>query len=612
MSSLSSASAGDGCPDFEFDTHGRQGIGVAQPQSGVDYPLVRPSADVRYLIADLQLQFDDPGMYEGVPFTPPFRLHWLYGVGCTGPDAACKISSSSLSQSSMSGSMGISSESLSSAYDGDVLDIDFCPTHAQDLTIVDSEGRVVFHSPEAAEFYSRAWGARLHVYEWRDPRLGCCLLAVHTKWPVSQSDFVPAHYPLNFFPIDATLDERTIFRLPKRVRSLTVVLDNLARTPVNFVAGYNMELVTQAPNDTVDRGLRHVTQVRFNATPGAGLGIFPGCDPQPLVIRRINGQPPTDLGDFYMAATDCYWIRQPTRLLSTNPRETLPQISLPPGNVPTAGLPDPAAGTAKNLPGWPTNDDPRYAHLQIGNDCEPCCDCDDYVAVGRYMNRTRDKYQVLGERFEDIRDLYHENIARWLQARECFHRRPLRIVLQAQLCPFLDVVIQFCNQSDECRLGVELVVDFTTSPVGGIGEEVPGFTFITGAQSKPGRRSTKTERYEMGGAWPQFSAYFDAVNPGQSVHAKFRLRFADCGLAEQSSSLSMSSMGAAAIPGAGMVPYAVTGVLTGTIDGNPILVYGNENGSESSGMLVEASAEDTDTLNCPAGPGSTLAPDCCK
>lgn len=593
--SSSLSSAGAECPDFEYDPHGRQGIGVAQPQSGIDYPLVNPSADVRYLIADLQLQVDDPGMYGGTPFQPPFRLHWLYGVGCTGEEADCLTSLSSETEISLDSD------------DGDVVNADFCPTHAQDLTIVDRDGRVVFHSPDAEEFTSQAWGDREHVYQWRDARLGFCLLVVHTKWPAEQSDFEPRHYPKNFFPLDATLDERAVYRLPKRVRSITVILDNLARTGVDFVAGHNMELVTQAPTDTVDRGLRHATQLRFNVTPGAGRGIFPGCDPAPLLLRRINGVAPTDFGDFYLAATDCYWVRQPTRLISTDPRVTYPQIGFAPGNVPTANLPDPNAGTAKNLPGWPLNDDPRYAHLQLGNDCMPCCDCDDYVNVAEYMNSIRDQYHTLGNDVENTRDLYHANISRWLEARECFHRRPLRIFLQAQVCPFLDIVVQFCNQSDKCRTGVELIVDFSTSPHGGVGTEVPGFTFITGAQSRPGRRSTQTERYEMGGSWPQFTAYFDAINPGQSVYAKFRLVFDNCGIAPPESSTSSESSEQAEPTSDGTVPYAVTGRLTGTEEGEPVLVFGNEeNSSESSGMLVEAVAIDTETLNCPPGPGSTF------
>lgn len=581
------------CPPFEFHSHGRQGIGVVQPQSGTDYPLIQPSDDVRYLIADLQLTFDDPGRYDGEPFRPPFRVHWLYGVGCEGDELSCSSTSSM---------------SLSSASVGDV-DAEFCPLHAAEITIVDADDRVVFHSPLADEYMERDWGDRLHIYEWRDNRLGCCLLTVHTKWTLDLNP-VPRYYPTNFFPDDATLDERSWMVLPKRVRSLTVVLDNLARTAVDFAAGYNMELVPEGP---VTTEFRRVNKIKFNATPGAGLGIFPGCEPQPLYIRRINGVGPTTAGDFYLAATDCYWVRQPTSVVSTDPRLTVPRISRAPGSIPEENLPDPDAGTSKELPGWPPDDDPAYAHLQIGNDCKPCCDCPDYVDAGNYLNRIRDQYDRLGIEFENTRDLYHANRERWLAARACIHRRPLRLFLQAQHCPFLDVAIQFVNQTGECLTELELTVDFTTSPQGAEGTEVPGYTFISGASKRTGRRSNKTEKYKMEGVWPQFSAYFDYVDVGQSVNARFRLRFEDCGELPGNSSLSSMSGDSEG----GKIPVSVTGVLTGTNKGESVKVIGRggeilSSSSFSSGMLVDASDTDTETLNCPPDDGESFQqPACC-
>jgi len=147
-----------------------------------------------------------------------------------------------------------------------------------------------------------------------------------------------------------------------------------------------------------------------------------------------------------------------------------------------------------------------------------------------------------------------------------------------------------------------VVLDFSTSPAGGIGVEVPGYTFITGAQSKPGRVSPKTERYQMGGSYPQFTAYFDAVNPGQSVYAKFRLQFDNCGTVTIQSSISETNSDVTSV-----VPYAVTATLTGTAQGEPIEVYsdGVENYSVSSGSLTEAYAEVTETLACPPGEGAT-------
>lgn len=593
MPSSSSSAAAGPCEPFDIHVRGRQGIGVSQPQAGIDYPLVRPTEDVRYLIADSYLSFDQPSDYdEDEPdFELPFRIHWMYGFGCVPPEYPIPGYDSSLSSYSSvcsSEALSLSSNSSASAQQINCLPI---PKHAHDIIIVDNKGRVVFDSTEADITHeTRPWGDRLRVVTWQHPNNSCMSLVYHTAW--NPNDFPePRNYPVYFFPQSATLDERAIERLPKRLRSLTVILDNLRKTPVDFVAGYNMLLETgetfEAP------GERRRTRVSFNATPGAGLGVFPGCEPEQLVIRRINGVGPTNEGDFYLSATDCYWVRQPTTVITEVPRTTLPSIELPPGNIPVAGLPDPAAGTAKNLPGWPLNDNPAYAHLQVGNDCEPCCDCPDYVATAQYLNRTRNDYHDLGVKFEDTRDTYHENRERWLIAACCFERRPLRIRLLPQICPFLDVAIQFCNQTQECKTNLELVASFTTSPAGGRAVEVPGYTFITGASPRPGRTSARTERYQMGGEWPTFTAFFDVVQPGQSVSARFRLKFADCGFASLSSSMSMGTIDD--------TPIAVTGCLTGTVDGEPITIPVCDSLPETE----EAEVCETQTLNCPPGNEST-------
>lgn len=546
--------------------HGRQGIGVVQPQAGIDFPIVQPSEDIRYLLADFHISFDQPSDYSSVPpFKLPFRVYWLSGFGNADPGFEVPTQGGDGSWSSVC-------VSQSSSGSIDCLPI---PRNGRDIIIVDADDRVVFDSTHPDVSYeTRAWTDRLRIVVWRHPTDQTVSLVYHTAWNPTDSP-EPKDYPSYFFPEEAVLDERVVARLPKRLRSLTVVLDNMRKTAVEFVAGYNMRIdadATQEPD-----GGRRTTRVTFNAVPGAGLGVFPDCTTPPLNIGSINGVLPTTAGDFYMAATDCYWIRQPTRVISESPLVTIPEINLTPGSVPTAGMPSANAGSSKTALGWPNNDDPRYAHLQFGNDCEPCCDCPDYVDAARYMNRTRDKYHDLGENLEVLRDLYHSNRERWLSAADCLNRKPLRIRLLPQSCPFLDVSIQFCNQTGACLNNIELSVTFTTSPAGGTAVEVPGFTFITGARRIPGRTAPATDRYQMGGSWPTFTAFFDSAQPGQSVHARFRLSFGDCGMS-------------------GGVAYAVTGTLTGSVDGDPVMV----NNTDEPPVLVAATAVDTQTLNCPA------------
>jgi hypothetical protein len=564
------------CDPHAFDPHGRQGIGVAQPQSGTDYPLVRPSEDIRHLIADFHLAYDDPAEYNGgTPFTPPYHIHWIWGVGCDeGPPSESSMSSLSLSSIS-SESSSVSSASSEAAEPPHV----HPPFHPADIIVEDSLGAIVFNSalPDVTTYKVRDWGSRLKIYEWRSTKDAVCFLVVHTAWTPNDG-ITPKNYPLIFFPEHAQLDARTVIKLPKRVRSLTAILDNYRETAIEFHAGFNMEILPGVP-ETVGR--RRITPVTFDAAAGNGLGIYPECEPEQLYIRTINGIGPNDKGDFYMAAADCYWLRQPT-VLSLG--AGLPTTAVSPGNIPEANLPDDDAGTTKSANGWPPNDNPAYAHLQAGSDCPPCCDCEDYVEVADYMNRERDKYQAIGEEFESTRDLYHENRVRWLASLECFHRRPLRIFMQPQLCPYLDVVIMFCNQTDECVTDLVLTVAMFTSPNGGIGTEVPGFTFITGASRKEGRRSSVTERGQMGGEWPAFQAAFESVEPGASVNAQFRLEFADCGTYNATN------------------PYVVAGSLWGTVGGDLITV----DNADPPPDTVTAFAIENATLECPAGPNASF------
>jgi len=545
-----------------LDPHGRQGIGVVQPQSGTDYPLVRPSEDIRYLIADLHLSYDDPGDYgEGTPFALPFHIKRLHGIGSL-PGASEPASSSASSQGSEL-------------------------THAADICIADVNNVVVFDSTDLSitHYDDRRWGSRLHIYEWRKDEDAACFLVVHTAQDATD-EHGPFDYLIEILPVSAIIDERAIMRLPKRVRSITVVLDRFKKIAVNFDSGYNMLTPVFDPV-TVDGGKR-TTTIEWDASPGGGLGLFPGCDPEPLVIRRINGVGPTDVGDFYLSAIDCYYQRQPTEIINGDPRLSYPLIGQAPGNVPDENLPDENAGSAKNLPGWPTDDLPAYAHLQIGSDCPPCCDCPDYVDVGNYLNRERNRHHALGIQFEDTRDQYHLNRERWLEALACFHRRPLRIFLQPQICPYLDVVAQFCNQTAECVLDIELAIDLTTSSGGHAGTIVPGFTFITGASRKEGRRSSQSERYDLGGTYPSFSASFESIEPGSTGYVQFRLEFDDCGVGSVSSE---PGLGDAEDP-----PVAVVGTVTATVEGMPLIVSNATPPPDEVGAEATADA----VLECPA------------
>ncbi len=487
-----------------YDPYGRQGIGVVQPYSGLDYPLARPSADIRELVADFFLSYEDPSTFdEGDEYVRPFHIKWLYGVGET-VDAAPGWAPT--------------------------------PTHDVDILIVDDDGTTVFDSTEATTFRDFAWGSTYHVYQWNDATQ-VCRIVVHTAWPPT-GDITPHEYDQHLVPDNGELDERTLARLPKRVRSISVVLDEFTEEEnIDFTCGNNIDIETAAT--TLTQGKRRDTRITFNVRPGAGTGKYSNCEETLGYVARINGVAPDVHGNLSLAATGCYYFRQPTTIVSTSPRRAVPSILL-----------NPLAG-----------------HLKVGNDCGPCCTCDDMIASALWMNRLRDDYASIAALVSATRDQYHANRERWLLAAACREVRPLSISMLAQNGPYIDIVGQFCNQTSECLGDLELIFDFSAVPTATGVEVVCGSTRIW--ETSP----PAVTPYTLGGDWPTFSAYWDSVQAFSSAKVQFRLKFPGLGLS-------------------GDVPYAVTAGLTAKIAGEYVLDP-DENPVTTSGSAALNAIDDS-------------------
>ena len=450
------------CPAFQISPRGRQGIGVNQPQGGLDYPFVAPADvadahDIRYLVADFYLSYDDPGLYNtDVPETQhPLRIQWLYGVGCE------TVSKPSWAPN---------------------------PAHDADIQIVDANDNVVFDSTQLApidgdyqSYTKRAWGADYDIHEWIGND-GVCRIVVYKTWPES-FPVAPRNWPTHFVPLNAVLDERAVYKMPRRVRSLRfvdhgVVLDRATRSGVTLAGGNNMAISAAA----APASARNATLVTFDATPGAGAGKYNNCSVTPsMPIYRLNGLAPNKYGDFLIAAPDCVWIRQPTTIHN---------------------------GRATPVP----------FTLAIGSDCPPCCDCPDYVELAKYMNRVQARYALIGQRAHEVKLLHEQNIARWLASRDCRLQTPIKLLLVPQYCPTMDVVMMYCNQCLPCANNTTLSVTFETFPAGGTAEVVCGHTTMTA----PG---VGGQEFKMTGSWPTYTATFPAITLGNSGYVQFRLKF---------------------------------------------------------------------------------------
>lgn len=547
--------AGDLSAEQPQHVYGRQGIWYGQSQSGIDYPLTSPSEDVRYLLADLYLSYTDPADYADVDaFIPPFSVYWLYGFG---DDAADVVLPDDENSSNSSSSSSMSRSSSSSA----ILNLP-SPTHTRDIIIHDAVGNVVFDStlPDT-EFETKNWTAWLAITRWSAANGDQCSVVHYTAWAENTSPEYRS-YPEYFFPEDAVLQEMTAYRLPKRVRSVTTLLSTMTEKSLTLGGGYNMQLTLEV--DTPVSGGRLVSGIRFDATPGGGDGVYPDCTPGPVDIRTINGISPTPTGQFFLNAVGCYYARQPVRILTEIPRTLLPEVQVYPGATVETDLPDDAAGTTTSAAGWPL--DITYAHLQLGNDCGACCDCDDYIAVAEYIQLQHARYKSTGNLLANTRDTYHSNRLRWNATKACLQQVPVRIVVQSQRCPYVDIGVQVCNQTNACMVDISVVVMITTTPGGGTAVVQPGFTFITQPVVVDSIQRVVTQRGAIASEAHTFSTVIGQLHPAGSAIVRFRLGVDNCGQPE---------------PGVG---YQINASATAYVKGIPL------NASPVTG---------TDVLNCP-------------
>ena len=182
-------------------------------------------------MADFFLAFEDEADYDSslIKFAGPYSIAWIYGLGCievTAPDWAPT------------------------------------PTHDADLVVKDANGAVVFDSTTADSFRAADWGPAWRIYEWFT-ETSVCRLVMHTQWNPETTQPLPRNYNDHILPENGRLNDRAVVKLPKRVRSLTAVLDTLSRQSLDFSAGYNMRI--DASPVAFSDGARHETRLIFNA-----------------------------------------------------------------------------------------------------------------------------------------------------------------------------------------------------------------------------------------------------------------------------------------------------------------------------------------------------------
>jgi hypothetical protein len=469
------------CPPTAYSAYGRRGIGVIQPQSGLDYPFVQPSDDVRYLIADFYLAYEDD-----TTITFPLRISQITGAACV--------------------------------TNGDRVDV----------VVVDAAGHVVINTAAVTdpvtEYAAEDWVTDnvviYRIYTWQTASV-VCRMAVYAAWTAADPDERVFDDPL--MPDNAILDARTTYKMPKRLRSISVrqlsgpAVAGPYKGNITFVNKYNTELVAAAQTAN---NFRLNTKVTLSASSGSGFGYYPRCDDGTansnlagVPIKTINGVAPNEYGDFFVSATDCLYARRPT-VLAGNQLHPLVNPTTQSNDV-----------------------------LKMGADCSPCCKCDDYYNVATHMNYVADRYRLIGARVvNSVKTIHQQNVLKWSDQRACSINNPIKLLMVPQRCPYMDFVLMLCNPCRECLPGSTLTLQLATVPYNELAtaELVCGHTamFAPDIDGRPVPIDAHLDAPEN--MW--LAVKFPALKLGASAYVKLRLKFSD------------------------KSPYAVSGSLTGVLD----------------------------------------------
>jgi hypothetical protein len=419
------------------------------------------------------------------PFVSPSSdLDWLiadaylaYEDAATLPLRLSSITGLHKAFDSASASSGDSQSSVSGAAGNPV-----------DVVIVDADDTVIFDSA-VADYVAADFGDRLRIHEWRSD-IAVCRVVQHTAFHQTEDAVV---VPATLEPVNGELDSRVSMRMPERVTSLRVGVSVIDES-ITLQAGYNMTLDLE---DAATTGLRSRQHVLVSAVAGTGLGRFNNCEAQELYIKRINQVAPGDNGDFLLAAHDCYWVRQPAAVV-TGPRTVTP----------------------------------TEAALQFGNDCAPCCECEDFVSVYAGVRRVRDRFAAIGATAESTRDLYHDNRDRWLAAKDCVESNVVRVVTFPHQ-NFIEIGVAICNLTQECATDIEMELlvtvncDDPPAPVvvacSTLKSDVRGQWEYYQMSTVPADQGSSSSAVPESG--PPWYAAWDALNPGYSARLRTRLEF---------------------------------------------------------------------------------------
>jgi hypothetical protein len=308
---------------------------------------------------------------------------------------------------------------------------------------------------------------------------------------------------------EAVIQSSLVYRQPNRVRRIQVQsaggapLMTSGGKQIIVQPGFNMSIQVAEPEDNLGfellnqvQPLRQSSEILMAAIPGAGAGGFPTCAEENPPIFTINDIAPNQYGEFQFEGQDCYWWERPL----DGPR------------VPVIDAIIDAISTT------------RQHALQLHNQCEECCACEDFVD-------TYDAMRTIFERAEEAADLLNTVLRRYLEVREDFinlkleRENGLQINLQLLTFPQHQLAIQvivFNNSCEPLEKDVSLEFNFSSAPIEIVGQPVEEAGVLNTDE-------LQEQHVDLEGTWPEFTIDLPATNLGAArfLSYRFGVRFLD-------------------------------------------------------------------------------------
>lgn len=344
-----------------------------------------------------------------------------------------------------------------------------------DLIIESQDGSISLDTRQM-EHRVRVWCGDLKVHTWIGESAVVQAVLRHNP---ALSD----HYEFE----ELVLDQRAVDFRPVALRDLVVgetggqvsVLSQETKT-LHLASGYNLQATAQDIRSP--RGERQ-SKLTLDAVPGAGLGLFPGCDAD-LGVTALGRARPTPDGDLLAGGVDCIGLRPKLNYTAVH-------AEIDPGK------------------------------FEIYDSCTAKCSCDDFASVANYAIALWNKYRILAERISNIRDRYHEVRAKIKTWQECVQGNPLRLhIWQAPPCS-IGIGMGICNVGDECLDGLSINMRIDDGAGGTLGEMDSYHAYQT--QYSGGLAYNRTTSYSGSGA--NFSVPLNAIEPGRMGFVFMRYNF---------------------------------------------------------------------------------------